>query len=380
MQKPLKDLGTQVGAFYRGVIRQNAPADPDSFGLEIELEGLGGEHWTEFAARLPQVAGWQTVEDGSLRDGVEFVSNGARPYSSLRGDLADLAATFEGVGFTPVFSFRTSLHVHMNAMHLTWRDVLKIYMLYTIFEKHLMDMGGSERQGNVHCLGAALAQQTIHDLREALQADRAPTKVNRYGELQAPLAFGQYLAPVTDRGRRYAAFNFSSLPQHGTIEFRNHRGTADVDTVMAWVDTLRAMRDYATSAVQTPIEMMQRYSTLGEVDFAAEVFGQESPIAVAVSKDRGQTHEGMRLAQELAFARNNWDVKATAKPKAKKSGDAPMPEGDGHDDWQGLVQREIARQQRVQELRNMANRAQPAWAQNINWADFPPGAQNNNVN
>jgi len=317
MQKPLKELGTQIHAFYRGNFGQNPPADSDSFGLEIELEGLGGEHWTEFSEKLPKLEGWRTVEDGSLRDGVEFVSNGPRPYSVLRDDLQHLSGTFTKLGFTPVFSFRTSLHVHMNAMHLSWRDVLKIYILYIIFERHLMEMGGAERQGNVHCLGAELAQRTIDDLREALQADIKVGGFNRYGD-PINTSFAHEVAAVTDRGRRYAAFNFASLPTHGTIEFRNHRGTADTDTVMAWVDTLRAMRDYATSAVQTPIELLKRFSTLGEQAFAVEVFGQGSPIAVAVTQKPGETHTGMRLAQEIAFARTNWDTKAAPKPKVKK--------------------------------------------------------------
>lgn len=352
MQKPLKDLGTQIGTFYRGN-GMAAPKDHDSFGLEIELEGLGGEHWTEFAARLPALQGWRVVEDGSLRDGAEFVSNGPRGYSDLRDDLKGLSEAFAALKFTPVFSFRTSLHVHMNAMHMSWRDVIKMYVLYTIFEQHLMDMGGSERQGNVHCLGAELAQRTIVDLRDALQADKPIEAVNRYGDPVRQPTFAQMVVAVTDRSRRYAAFNFSSLPAHGTIEFRNHRGTADPDTVMAWVDTLRAMRDYALSAVQTPTEVLQRFSILGEVEFAAEVFGQGSPMAVAVDQKRGLTHKGMRLAQEVAFARTNWDVKAAPKKKQQPNVDAETTVGAqeiGNIDWRQFIEQEHARQQRARAM------------------------------
>lgn len=315
MNKALKELGNNIATTYRGNF--TPPPEADSFGLEIELEGLGGVHWTEFVDGLPRVPTWRAVEDGSLRDGVEFVSAGPRAYGNLRNDLDALHGAFASVDFTPVFSFRTSLHVHMNACHMSWRDIIKMYMLYTIFETALMTMGGEERQGNVHCLGAELAQQTVEDLRQALTADTQPVRYNRFGEQQPNTSFMREMQRVTDRGRRYAAFNFASLPQHGTIEFRNHRGTADTDTVMAWVDTIRQIRDYSLGAVQTPLEIIARYSTLGPDTFAAEVFGEESFVTQYVRKNPSCTHKGMRLAQELAFARKNWDVKVI-KPKVTK--------------------------------------------------------------
>jgi hypothetical protein len=38
-------------------------------GLELELEGL---------TRWPDVSGWRKEEDGSLRDGIEYVFDGPR--------------------------------------------------------------------------------------------------------------------------------------------------------------------------------------------------------------------------------------------------------------------------------------------------------------
>ena len=82
-----------------------APRNGD-FGIEIEVEGQDlPNHRTKF---------WDTVEDGSLRNGLEYVINGAISHKDVVPALEELQKAFDDEESELSFSFRTSVHVHMN--------------------------------------------------------------------------------------------------------------------------------------------------------------------------------------------------------------------------------------------------------------------------
>lgn len=269
---------------------RNVPGTPDSYGIEIEAEGVppGGLDWMRY---LPGV--WQTHADNSLRDGIEFVSNGARALTDIPADMDALQTALTTLQYTPVFSYRTSLHVHMNANDLTVRQLMNLFTLYTIYETPLVAFGGEERRGNVHCL-------TVHDTNATLQMIRGWLM----GQSQ--------LTGLVHRDRRYAAFNWASLPVHGTIEFRSHRGTADRDTVVRWATILSDLKR-AAKVFGNPQEIVQEFSRMGPEQFAESVFTNSKEFLATLSGFGQEIWEGVRLAQEVAFARSEWS-------KPKKSG------------------------------------------------------------
>lgn len=267
-----------------------APRVPDSYGLEIEAEGVpaGGLDWLRV---LPGV--WATHVDNSLRDGIEFVSNGPRAFEDLPADIEALNGACKTLGFVPVFGFRTSLHVHMNASDLTVRQLMNLFTLYTIFEVPLVMMGGEERRGNVHCL-------TVHDTAGVIESLR--------DFLLGRTAFSQLLS----RERRYAAFNWASLQAHNTIEFRSHRGTSDVKTIMAWVTVLHHLRA-ACQTYDNPQSIVQDFSAKGLTAFTEGIFPNSPDVWAIVQQYQQEVWEGVRIAQEVAYARQEW-----SKPKAPK--------------------------------------------------------------
>ena len=219
--------------------------------------------------------------------------------------------------FTPVFSYRTSLHVHVNVRDLTWIQLVNLWTLYTVFEAVLMDMGGEERVGNVHCLSTADCVATVDRLRRCFDDEVSADDVQR-GRV---FDFTRRVQALTQRERRYASFNFAALPTFGTIEYRSHRGTMDPKVVMAWVETLNAMKVAARDkAPDNPQELIASISQLGLQTVAADIFGDDHFVTQNVQRFERECWEGIRLAQDVAFVRRDWDK---SKKPAKKKKPAP---------------------------------------------------------
>lgn len=274
--------------------RPRPPAN-DAYGLEIEAEGVpeAGLDWPRY---LPQV--WQTHRDDSLRGGIEFVSNGGRAFGDIPKDLAALQTSLQNLKFTPVFSYRTSLHVHMNVQNMTYRQVLNLFTLYTIFEIPMVDFGGEERRGNVHCL-------TVHDTNWVIETVR---------DWMQQTAGRNALGALIHRDRRYAAFNWASIPLHGTVEFRSHRGTADKDVIVQWVTILNDLKRVAME-LPDPQTIIQLFSQLGVEAFTREVFQNSPAFLTFLEQYNAEIWEGVRLAQEVAYSRSEWFQSKPAKKK-----------------------------------------------------------------
>lgn len=291
---------------------QPALAEPDQFGIEIEMEGL-----PEAGLVFPRVAGWTPQADGSLRNGIEFVSAGPRTIDQLTTDLPNLSQAFAGINFVPVFSYRTSLHVHANVRDLTWVQIANLWAIYTIFEMPLMEMGGEERIGNVHCQAVTDCHEVVDRFKRCF--DDKAGKGGVFGGA-APFDFNNHVQRLTNRDRRYASFNFASIPNFGTVEFRSHRGTMDTKTVLDWVQTIMAMKA-AARVYPDPQWLVQDFSSKGPQGFAEHVFGPDHYVTQNINQFNTDVWEGLRLAQEVAFVRPAWDKAAKPAKKAK-----PEPE------------------------------------------------------
>jgi hypothetical protein len=264
-------------------------------GIEIELEGLNGR-------RAPYADGWTAVADGSLRDGIEYISNGPKTVDQLSADLDAIQQTFKAENFTPVFSFRTSVHVHVNVQDLTITEVLNYYCLYTVFEAALLQMGGEERIGNVHCMPVSMTQNMLDRIRNFVSDDEDNKAT--YWDSYRRMAHRDY---------RYASCNWASTQQHGTLEFRSHRGTLDKASIMAWVGVLLAMRKAATT-FSNPIEIVQEFSKQGLFGFSNGIFPRDF-VNNFVLPHQQDVWQGLRFAQFIAFSRKTWPKSLPVKAK-----------------------------------------------------------------
>jgi hypothetical protein len=202
------------------------------FGVEIEVENvcLNG------VPSVPEVSGWAAKGDSSLRAGIEFVT---RTPESLTRTVEKLRQ-YEKVlsKYTYSFSFRTSVHVHMNMQDLTLQDVAKITLAYSSIEKLLGEFCGRSRMNNRFCLDIHHNSYYTEDLYSSLTPDFVRKSL-------AGTANVSYVLGKIATLPRYSSVNLRSLTSFGTLEFRSLRGTEDVGTIIVWIRILNALRSNA---------------------------------------------------------------------------------------------------------------------------------------
>lgn len=197
-----------------------------TFGVEIECEG-------ENLFPIDNVY-WKTEDDGSLR-GVfphsrcEWVFK--KPLSLKKTLLAikHLANKQEEEKAIPKFSFRTSVHVHVNVLDLTWDEYCSFIYLYLLLEEPLMNFCGQERIGNRFCLRLQDAEGLLDSVNYLFQT--------------GPQGFRM----LNEENIRYSAINIYATRKYGSLEFRGMRGTLDEGVLRKWINALNSLKESAKS-------------------------------------------------------------------------------------------------------------------------------------
>lgn len=190
-------------------------------GVEIEVEGN----------RVPEDGplGWVGVHDGSLRNGREYVFDGPQPIAKVPGLLARLNAHFKKHNTELRFSFRTSVHVHLNCNALNVSQLKAVIYSYLLLEQVLFTRVKEYRRGNRFCLAYENAEGLGHTLSRIFSA-------TDYKFLQRG---------IQEQEVRYASLGLFSLVRHGSLEVRCMHGTADKEYLTDWVNSLWRMRSNA---------------------------------------------------------------------------------------------------------------------------------------
>lgn len=184
------------------------------FGIELEVENI-----REQMNQPKYYNYWSATNDASLRNnGIEFVSNPMKAFQiekALR-QIKELNPNYE-----PVFSERTSTHVHMNARDLTLNQILALTLVYASVEKLLYNWVGHNRDKNIFCV---------------------PLYNTNY--LQYFSAIVEHPDNLQFTWMKYAGYNLLPLRSKGTVEFRHLYGTWDTETILQWINFLSCMKLY----------------------------------------------------------------------------------------------------------------------------------------
>jgi hypothetical protein len=193
------------------------------FGVEIECEG----------ERLGVVENdrWSSKADGSLRgmfpnSAIEWVFQ--KPMSLKDSILAlnELVKAQKAVGAKPLFSFRTSTHVHINMQDATEDQLCAMIYAYCIVEELLVNFCGPVRKANRFCLSINDGEGILDYFTHLFRVGVAGMRVN-------------------ENDVRYAALNIASLYKFGSLEVRTMRGTMDLDVLSTWLISLNSLREFA---------------------------------------------------------------------------------------------------------------------------------------
>jgi len=193
-------------------------------GIEFEIEGfkLHSINYTDFSLL-------EFKSDGSLRDnGVEIVTLPVLGEDIVLA-LQELKQVLSTCTSTPYCSARCGLHVHVDMRDCTTEQLLKVLCVYSIMEALLLDYCGDNRGDNPYCvpLVDCLAENPV------------------YKHLFYPKK--EYIQNGLQGTKKYTALNILPLNALGTIEFRLHKGTLDIEEVLQWVNMLLNLVNYAVT-------------------------------------------------------------------------------------------------------------------------------------
>ena len=214
-------------------------------GIEVEVENIPNSVNLNYY--------WSATEDGSLRNnGIEFIS------IPLRGSQIEYAVRYLFTQLQenndPVFSPRTSIHIHLNVRDFSWNQVKTLVILYALFEKHFFHTVGTTRETNIFCVPLYKSQQLA-----SLDSIEQEVKWYKYNALN--------IAPIYGDG---------DVKQHGTIEFRHLYGTDDLPTIMNWINTILKLRQACSVySLEDILEKIKTLNTTSEyIGLYTSIFGE----------------------------------------------------------------------------------------------------------
>lgn len=252
----------------------NIPKQNGDFGIEVEVEG----------DNLPVVDNifWKNSKDGSLRNGMEYIFTSPRRLKDIPVLLNRLDKLFKENNSKLSFSFRTSIHVHVNVQKLSYVQVLNLIYTYLLLETPLMSFCGENRKANRFCLQLEDAEGAM-DVLNMLFSGKEQDILN-----------------IPHDGMRYAAINVEALRKYGSIEFRAMQGTMDIERIFLWCNALNKLRDFAIKQ-ESPASIYDLYIKKEAKEFLDIVLEETAPSFYCEDMVRS-IQKSFSLSLDLPFA------------------------------------------------------------------------------
>lgn len=192
-------------------------------GIEIECEGDN--------LVCVEDGGWKTVDDGSLRG--NFPESRCEWVLEKPIDINDVLPAMQYLedrqkNATLEFSFRTSVHLHINVQQLTANQILNMFYTYFLCETVLMNYCAEHRRGNRFCLRMEDAEGIEPFIRKMIITKDVQWKG----------------IPPND-AVRYAAMNIEAMWKYGSLEFRGMEGNLSPERINTWAKAFVNIRSFA---------------------------------------------------------------------------------------------------------------------------------------
>lgn len=244
-------------------------------GIEIEAENV-----TDPLRKGVKL--WEVVNDPSLRNGGnEFIT---KPL--FGEDLIAALSEFEGLCNTikvkPRFTWRTSVHIHMDVRDMDLDTLNRLLVLYIIVENHLFSYCDPLRWDSIYCLPVI----------------RAPRVIYHWGKLISSANNKNVMAvrQAINAAVKYQALNLLPIMKQGSIEFRHLQGTYKKDTILLWINLLLSLKKTAINLPTT--DWISLVSTEGIDHVLNIIFGSNLSKNLGIISTR-RVFSSIRLAQEV---------------------------------------------------------------------------------
>lgn len=204
-------------------------------GLEFEFEDPHGSLWAVWFDRAGLDKYWRTVGDGSLRDnGVEIILREPLMGEQLSEAIRQMTTT----NCPLVQTYRTSIHVHIDARDMDVEQLKTAALLYAMVEAGMFAYVGQNRDSSNYSVPWYASTRYLRTVADALFANRANSAIrDRISGTQ-----------------RYSALNIQALRKYGSLEFRHMGQTMDHDKITKWVKGCMSIKSAAMEHAYEEVE------------------------------------------------------------------------------------------------------------------------------
>lgn len=245
--------------------RKKKKDDTQLYGVEVEMEF--NENPNEVAIDFDEsdVTNFKVENDGSLRNGLEFVLS--RPLNKERtlNSVNNLYNFIKGKDYR-IFEVdedgtiaRTSTHVHADVRNLNTAQIFAIITIWAFYEYEFIEKLDEERLNSKYCLTDYITPNNLNFkysiLGGAHSVYRAKQNGNRY---------------------RYSMLNICDPALHiGSIEFRGMQGNVDIEKFKCWLEIIDNFMTVCKK-FDTPEKMYTLYNALSNHPnlFFKKMFGR----------------------------------------------------------------------------------------------------------
>lgn len=229
------------------------------YGVEVEVEWKTEEekndalcHFNEYGMHNISL-----TEDGSLRNGAEFVTTIPHIKRSVLAEIRDLYDWLKETN--AIITKRCSTHIHMDVRNFNTAQLFAFQTIYSFFEYDMLSCIGVERKNNKFCLTDYVTPINL-DFKYGLISGNKP------------------IDWLKERGKRYRyqAMNvIDPILRQGSIEFRSMQGNLDIELLTVWINKLEMLFEISKK-FDTPKSMYKLYNILVAHPklFYKAVFGQ----------------------------------------------------------------------------------------------------------
>jgi len=241
-------------------------------GIEIEAEGL-----SDSVIRTVSRCGlWRTVQDSSLRNGIEFTS-----LPILGMDIIEAIEFIDKTISTKArFGERTSTHIHVNIQDITPEALFQFMKLYVIFERAMFEYVGNDRDKCIYCnpiYNSKNSQEYMFSVTSSKVGTSAKNHISKWS--------------------KYHAMNIGAILKFGTVEFRHLYGTANKQVLLDWINILLSLKRYSIN--NPDMDLINRISAVGVSRFVDEVLMENKGEPLVKYCKESYIYQGVRVLQDI---------------------------------------------------------------------------------
>jgi len=265
------------------------PLPKNKVGIEIEVESDSHELIMQANKLTIACTVWKTEVDYSLREySTELIS---RPLFGL--DIKDallLMESFIKQDTQLRFSDRTSVHIHMECIDMSPKQLSNFVLLYITLEEVLFKFTAPHRHDNIYCLPFSLSG--------GLQANTKALLVHLNNNNKSATK------RMLSRWPKYSSMNLSNIPNIGTIEFRALDGTADASRILTWIKILMSIKKYSLEFMEDVNDIPKLVSGMSPEEYIANIMGEELAKHFDYLEVGTDLMRGTRIAQDIIIQSN----------------------------------------------------------------------------